>query len=110
MGDKGSRITDIEELIMRAVLCKGNRATGKEIREVIEETTGETLTLGTIYVTGTRLEEKGFVISELGEVTPERGGRRKQYFSVDATGELALQEKERNRNAIWKLVPQGGLS
>ena len=43
-----------------------------------------------------RLEERGFVTSELGEPTPERGGKRKRNYRLRAAGESALRAAEAN--------------
>ena len=51
-----------------------------------------TVSLGAVYVTLDRLEEKGFVSSQLSDPTPERGGRAKRCYRVEGAGERALQE------------------
>jgi DNA-binding PadR family transcriptional regulator len=50
-----------------------------------------------------RLERKGYVKSRVGNPTPERGGRAKRYFWIDAAGRTALAE---TREAIARM---GGL-
>jgi PadR family transcriptional regulator, regulatory protein PadR len=62
------------------------------IQEHIKERTGRELSTGSIYASLDRLEEKGFVKSRQGEATPERGGKRKLYFSITAPGRRALTE------------------
>jgi DNA-binding PadR family transcriptional regulator len=37
-----------------------------------------------------KLEDKGFAASTLGEPTAERGGRRKKYFRIQPAGRRAL--------------------
>ena len=49
------------------------------------------LTLGTVYKTLSRLEEKGFVRSYEGEPTPQRGGRRTRCFTVTTAGRKSLE-------------------
>jgi DNA-binding PadR family transcriptional regulator len=62
------------------------------IQEHIKERTGREPSTGSIYASLDRLEEKGFVKSRQGEATPERGGKRKLYFSITAPGRRALTE------------------
>ena len=50
------------------------------------------MSLAAVYKTLTRLEEKGFVVARVGEPTPERGGRRKRYYTVTAAGRRALRQ------------------
>jgi DNA-binding PadR family transcriptional regulator len=48
------------------------------------------VSLGAVYKTLERLEDKGFVASRIGDPTPARGGRRKKYYRVLAVGQRAL--------------------
>ena len=43
-----------------------------------------------MYATLERLEAKGYISSFTGEPTPERGGRAKRLFRVEAAGKRAL--------------------
>jgi PadR family transcriptional regulator PadR len=63
------------------------------------------VTFGTVHNTLIRLEEKGFVTSELGGATTERGGRRKRLFRITALGSRALQEIQQLRQDLWQLLP-----
>jgi PadR family transcriptional regulator PadR len=81
-----------EQLVLLAVLRLGPGAYGARIREEIEDRTGRSCSLGALYTTLDRLEEKGFVSSRLGESTPERGGRAKKYFKIEAAGSVALKQ------------------
>jgi PadR family transcriptional regulator PadR len=56
------------------------------------------------------LEGKGFVTSELGESTPERGGRAKRYFKVTGKGLKEVKETQQALLKLWKGLPdlQGG--
>jgi DNA-binding PadR family transcriptional regulator len=63
--------------------------------------------VGALYAALDRLQEKGFVRSKQGEATPERGGRRKLYFSMTAPGKKALDEslkaiRSLSRAAGWQ--------
>ena len=52
----------------------------------------DTVSLGAVYATLDRLEDKGFVASWLSDPTPERGGRAKRHYKLEAPGERALHE------------------
>ena len=58
------------------------------------------------YAALERLEDKGFVTSELGEATPERGGRAKRYFHVTARGLKEVRETQRSLVKLWQGLPQ----
>jgi DNA-binding PadR family transcriptional regulator len=61
----------------------------------IEKRTGRSLSIGAIYATLGRLETKGYVSSQTGEPTAERGGRAKRHFRVEAEGLRALLASQR---------------
>ena len=65
-------------MILLALMRLGDDAYGVPIAREIEETSGRAMALASVYATLDRLEEKGFVVSELGEPTAERGGRAKK--------------------------------
>jgi DNA-binding PadR family transcriptional regulator len=67
------------------------------------------VTFGAVHNTLIRLEEKGFVTSEMGGATTERGGRRKRLFKLTALGKTALTDIQQLRNKLWNLMPDATL-
>jgi PadR family transcriptional regulator len=64
------------------------------------------VSLGAVYAGLDRLELKGLVRSALGDVTRERGGKRKRVFAVTREGLHTAQEARRVREAIWKAIEE----
>jgi PadR family transcriptional regulator, regulatory protein PadR len=91
MGKRES-LGDFEQLVILAVLRLGPNAYGTRIKGEIEGTAERTCSAGALYTTLERLEEKGYISSWVGEATPERGGRAKKYFRVQAAGSSALKQ------------------
>jgi PadR family transcriptional regulator len=83
---------EFEQLALLAILRLGPNAYGMMIRREIEERAGRTASIGALYLTLERLEEKGFIDSALGDATPERGGRAKRFFTISPSGREALQK------------------
>ncbi|HEX9198956.1 MAG TPA: helix-turn-helix transcriptional regulator [Acidobacteriaceae bacterium] len=83
---------ELEQLALLATIRLGSEAYGTTIREEIEEQTGRSIAIGSLYKALDRLGEKGFVESEIGDSTPERGGRAKRFFSVTISGKSALSQ------------------
>lgn len=108
MSSKTPYIAEFEELVILAILKLGADAYGASIYEALEEA-GRSTAIGALYTTLSRMEEKGLVKSWIGESTPERGGRAKKYFKVEANGLRAVQERERSRRRLYpKLALIGG--
>ncbi len=77
---------EFEQLVLLAVMHAGDDAYGVTIHAELTRRTGRQVAVASVYKTLERLREKGLLASRLGESTPERGGRRKQYYSVTAVG------------------------
>lgn len=103
-------LSDFELIVMLAVLRLGDHAYGVPIAREIEEQAKREVKLGSIYAALERLEEKGFVVSALGEPTQERGGRAKRYFRVTKLGMRRVRETRQTLIKLWRGVPalEGG--
>jgi len=96
---------EFEEVVLLMVAILDGEAYGVTVSQALEEHTGRIVTFGTVHNTLIRLEEKGFVSSQLGGATNERGGRRKRIFQVTALGNRALQEIQQLRHELWQMMP-----
>ena len=104
---KSESCGQFEQLVLTAIVTLNDRAYGIPIhRKVQQLTTPKNVTLGAVYVTLDRLEDKGFVSSWLSEPTPERGGRSKRYYRVEAVGERALRESTATARRIWDALSE----
>ena|SRR5688572_16913885 len=90
------------DTILMAILLHGE-AYGREIRNRYEQRTGQRMPLGSLYTTLDRMEDKGFVTFRLGESSSPRGGNRRKYYKITASGVAAL-----NRVQQWTGAIQGG--
>jgi len=99
-----------EYQILSVLLRNPRDAYGATLQERIEETTGRDVSIGALYTTLDRLERKGMVSSWWGEPTAERGGRRKRYYRIEASGEDAVERTEaiHSRFCGGLPLPQGG--
>lgn len=88
----GNALGDFEQLVLLSLMRQGSDAYGVSICDDITERTGRDVSLGAVYKTLERLEDKGLVSSRFGEPTAERGGRRKKHFKLMAPGERALKQ------------------
>ena len=102
---------EFEEVVLLMVAILDGEGYGVTVSQALEEHTGRIVTFGTVHNTLIRLEEKGFVTSQLGGATTEqeRGGRRKRLFRVTALGSRASQEIQQLRQELWQLVPPNTL-
>ena len=95
MDKRDSWLGEFELLVLMAVLRLGDNAYGMRVRQEIESRTGRIASLGAVYTTLDRMEAKGYVSSSVGGATPERGGRAKRFFRLEAAGASALAQTTR---------------
>ena len=102
---KGTHLGEFEELVLLVVGILHGEAYGVRIAEEIEAQTGRKVSLSPVHTALYRLEKKGFVHSELGGATQQRGGRRKRIYQITSAGRSTLNEVRLMRNRLWNLLP-----
>jgi PadR family transcriptional regulator PadR len=77
---------EFEYFVLSVAARLGEQAYGAAIRQEIQSVTGRQCSIGALYTTLDRLENKGLLKTWMGESTPERGGRAKRLVRVTAKG------------------------
>jgi len=105
---------EFEETVLLVTATQEGQAYGLSITKVIEEELGRSVNMSSVHTALYRLEEKGYVKSDLGGASEKRGGRRKRFFQITATGKSALLEAKAHRQYLWSKIPgyvfEGGKS
>jgi len=106
---------EFEYMLITAAAGLGDDAYGAAIREEIRTATGRKCSLGALYTTIDRLEEKGLLKTWMGNATAQRGGRAKRMIRVTPKGVLAAKEfydtvTRVSRGAAWAENQAGGTS
>jgi len=101
---------NFELMVLLALMRLGDTAYGVPISKLIEESTHREVLVGSVYAALERLEAKGFVASQTGEPTPERGGRAKRYFRITESGLHEVRAARDTLIRLWHGIPalQGG--
>jgi PadR family transcriptional regulator, regulatory protein PadR len=102
----GKRPGEFELAVLRAIFDLQGRGYALTIADQVGEFLGRQVSLGAIYATTDRLERKGLIKSELGEATPERGGKPKRYYEIKETGRRALADGKAAACRLWG-IPLG---
>jgi PadR family transcriptional regulator, regulatory protein PadR len=101
---------EFEELILLIVAILDGKAYGIGIIQELEARSSRTAVIGAVQTVLKRLEDKGWVTSEFGEATKERGGKRKRYYTITSEGQKMLTQNKELRNRLWDAVPKIDLS
>lgn len=97
---------ELEEVILLTVaLLYNEQAYGVAITGKLIELTRREISISAVHATLHRLEEKGFLRSHTGGATKERGGRRKRFFTLTASGSKAIHDIKNLRAEFWKQIP-----
>ena len=105
---KKTKLGEFEELVLLSVGVLENNAYGVSIAKAIEKQLNRSITISTVHTVLYRLETKGFVQSEFGGATQERGGRKKRMYTITAQGYQALVDARNLRNRMWNMMPDYG--
>ncbi len=92
---------EFEELVLLTIANLAKEAYGVAILNDISKRANRKLSIGALHSTLTRLEEKGYISSYLGEPTNERGGRRKRYFELTDSAVSELNNMKSLRDQLW---------
>ncbi|MCV9388876.1 PadR family transcriptional regulator [Reichenbachiella ulvae] len=107
---KKTKLGEFEELVLLTVAVLKEEAYGVEIKRELESRLEETLSVGSIQSALKRMEEKGFLTSEFGEATKQRGGKRKRIYTASTQGMQVLQEMKDIRSSLWDSIKQPQVS
>jgi len=102
-------LTRAEEYVLLTVVILGDKAYSLPILDHIEKTTNRKWTMGGIYIPLYRLEKKGYLSSELGAPTKERGGKRKRYYRLTKKGKATLKAHKEIQSAMWAEIGKAAL-
>jgi len=101
---------EFEELILLIIAIMNGKAYGIGIIEELEKRTGRSAAIGAVQTVLKRMEDKGWVTSQFGEATKERGGKRKRYYTITAKGKKLMAENREKRNSLWEAIPKPGIN
>ncbi|PWL29114.1 helix-turn-helix transcriptional regulator [uncultured Roseivirga sp.] len=96
---------EFEEVVMLTVAILHGEAYGVSIIEEIENRLKRSVSMGSLQTVLKRLEDKGYLASELGEATSVRGGKRKRFFTVTNLGKDILKATKDQRMSLWSAIP-----
>ena len=95
---------EFQEVVLLTIGVLYGNAYGITILDEIEERLNRKVSIGSLQTVLRRLEKKGYLTSEMGESTPERGGKRKRYYTVTKFGQKVLAETRDQRQSLWNDV------
>jgi PadR family transcriptional regulator len=96
-----STLGTLELAALLAVTRLGENAYGLAVRRDLTERTGRDYSVGAVYTTLQRLEDKGLLTSRTSDPLPVRGGRSRRHFALTGAGARALSDAQRHIASVW---------
>lgn len=91
----------LELAALLAVVRLGDGAYGLAVRRDLTERMARDYSVGAVYTTLERLEDKGLLTSYTTDPLPVRGGRSRRHFTITGAGARALRAAQRSAEAMW---------
>ena len=98
---KGQFLGEFEQVVLLAVLRLEAGAYGVTVRQEIEDRVGHVVSIGAVYATVNRLEEKGYLESYGTDPVPVRGGRARRHFRLTQEGARSLRASRDMMGRLW---------
>lgn len=103
---KGTNLGEFEELVLLTVGILYDNAYSVAIQRELNKQTDRKVSISSVHAAVYRLEEKGLLKSRMGEMSSERGGKRKRLFTISQAGKVALETANELRNRMRNQIPK----
>jgi PadR family transcriptional regulator PadR len=90
-----------ETAVLLSIIRLGHNAYGVAIKREAAKFMQKKISYGTLYSYLDQLFRKGFISKEMGDPSPERGGRRKIFYRLTKKGIYALDSAYQLQKSIW---------
>ena len=105
MNVKGNHLGELEELVLISVASLSDNAYGVSVQHYIIEKAQREVNISAIHEVLKRLERKGYLKSKMGGATNERGGRRKRFFILTASGRREMEQAIQMKMQFYTSIP-----
>jgi DNA-binding PadR family transcriptional regulator len=110
MTEPAKHLAEFELYVMLAIARPDAEAYGAAIRREIEERAGRPVSIGAVYATLGRLEDRELLVHEITDPLPVRGGRSRKLYRMTDAGRRAVRTSANQLVRMMNGVPlaEGG--
>ena len=101
-----SFLGEFEQMVLLAILQRGENANALEIRRELERSADRTVAKGAFYTTLDRLEKKKYLTWATRTATEGRSGLPQRHFKVTRQGVAELQKSREALHNLWQGLDQ----
>src|SRR5262245_14343836 len=91
----------LELAVLLSVARLGGGAYGLAVRIDVSKRMKRDYSVGAVYTTLQRLQDKGLIASQASDPLPVRGGRSRRQFTLTSAGRRAIRDAERVATSVW---------
>jgi PadR family transcriptional regulator PadR len=95
-----------EEVYLLSIWELKDAAYGVAIKKLASQKTGRILSYGGLYFILAQLTKKGLAVKTPGDPSPQRGGRRKYFYTLTEKGKKALRASFEFQKSLWRDVKE----
>ena len=95
-------VGELEHLVLLAIARLEPSGYAVNVVEEIRARTGRDLGQASIYIVLSRLEDKGYVRSRLGDPVADRGGRPRRFYALTARAVEELRSTRQALRSMWE--------
>ncbi len=99
--NKKQYLGEFEHIVLLAILALKDDAYGVTIRRHIKSCAERDVSIGALYSTTDRLENKGLLTSSKSGASAARGGKAKRYFQITTAGINELRATKNQIERLW---------
>ena len=97
-----SFLGEFEQMVLLAILQRGEHANALEIRRELEESAKRTVAKGAFYTTLDRLEKKKYLTWTTRMASEGRSGLPQRHFKVTPQGIAELRKSHESLHNLWR--------
>ncbi len=98
---RGQLPGEFEQVVLLALAGFDREASGREVYDVITDTTGREVSVAAIHITLGRVAEKGWAACTTSAPAPGEGGKPRRRYALSAEGAAILAQQRAHLDRLW---------
>ena len=97
-----NRPGEFEQVVLLSLAGLKHEASGGQVYDALVRATGREVSLAAVYISLSRMEEKGWVSVRTEAPPPGEGGKPRRHFSLTRRGAHILREMRSQYDRLWE--------
>ena len=98
---RGQLPGEFEQVVLLALAGFEAEASGRQVYDVIADTTGRDVSVAAIHITLGRVTDKGWASCTTSQPAPGEGGKPRRRYALSAEGARVLEQQRTQLDRLW---------